>query len=138
MNAPKRNRLLCSFAALAVLATPAQATVIGYFDAAYIAMSDSIYGWICESSSPNTAPPGDFLVKRDGTFNSLSYSVATHWGHYRPDVPAAGLCGSNAYTGFQLSDWFAASDLRLYYRDGNGNLHEMNGSPKNCSALGWC
>jgi hypothetical protein len=121
-----------------VLSLPSRAAINGNFDAVYVDMVDTLTGWICESTSPNNSPPGDLVLYTGGAAGSggsehVSWPVSLHWGIYRPDVPSAGFCGSNNYTGWSAQTWIPFNtDLYLYYRDTSGGLTLLGGSPKNC------
>jgi hypothetical protein len=139
---------LCALALSAAIATaPAQAAVIGWFDAIDMQMVDNGFGWICESTDPNTAPPGNLVVYIDGPAGVgqlyLEYSVASMWGALRLDVPQSGQCGSNNNTGWNTGAAYLSAHptIHVYYRDTGGTLHELNGSPKDCTgqpAPGYC
>jgi hypothetical protein len=125
-----------------MIAATSQAAIIGSFDGVDVQMTDTAYGWICDSSSPNTQPPGD-LVMYDGPAGGggsviQGYPMSSSWGYSRPDVPAAGFCGSNAHTGFQLVGWFYPDTVYLYYKFPNNTLQQI-GTAHNCSSgPGWC
>ena len=138
------TKSVCASIAMALLgaaAAPASANILGWFDSVNVAMVDNAYGWICDSASPNTAPAGDLVVKnRNSGFTVGTYSVASSWGGYRPDVPSAGFCGSNDYTGWTVMGWFAHTDepIDVYYRFPDTTMQLLGGSGKVCNGVGWC
>ena len=132
----------------AIAAAPSQAAVIGWFDAIDVQMVDTAFGWICESTDPNTAPPGNLVIYIDGAAGGGGQlyheeAVSAVWGHPRQDVGESGLCGTNYYAGWSMGPLYLADHppVHVYYRDAGGTLHEMNGSPKDCTgqpAPGYC
>ena len=132
-----KNMLRVAIGSFVSLSLTANSAINGYFDAIHYGLVDDAYGWICDSSNPNTAPPGNLVWYSGGPAGGggtiwQENSVSFYWGFYRPDVPAAGYCGSNQYAGFGAHDWIP-STVYLYYRDTSGNLTLINGSPKICS-----
>jgi hypothetical protein len=129
-------------AACCAVSLPADAVINGYYDAVYLQMTDTANGWICESTAPGIAPPGDLVVYTGGPAGGggtlyIATSVSNAWNHSRPDVPLAGYCGTNQNTGWELVGWFDGITY-VYYRDTGGGLQLLQGSPKNCSGPGWC
>jgi hypothetical protein len=133
-----KKALACVVAA-SMAAVPSQAAIIGYFDQANINMVDSVSGWLCDSASPYTAPSGT-LELWNGTPASgtlvTSMPMSYVWGESRPDVPAAGLCGTNANTGWTMIDWFSVADnLSIYFKFPNNTWQRINGGPYDCTAF---
>lgn len=123
-------------------ASPAHAAPNGWFDCLTIGSSDSITGWICESTDPfNTASYGVLSVYVNGPAGTGSHygDYYAGGGVYRPDVPAAGFCGSNNYAGFGLAGWYwthPSTTIYLYFKDNNNNLTLLGGSPKTLTGPG--
>lgn len=121
------------------LALPANAAIFGWFDVIYVGMFDTATGWICDTADPNSVPQGSLVIYRNGTYYG-EQAVSSAWGGYRPDVPAAGYCGSNSYTGWSLSGWFTGTGVAIdvYYRHPDNSLQLIGGSGKVCNGPGIC
>jgi hypothetical protein len=125
----------------ALLSTPSQAAIIGYFDVIYVGMVDSAAGWMCDTNAPFQVPPGNLVIYIDGPVGTgeLYYEAPVSSVCYveRPDVANAGMCGGFRYTGWQTGAvWLAAHPtVHAYYRDPGGSLQELNASGKNCTGI---
>ena len=137
----KRQALKAAVALLAsAIASVAHAGIQGYFDKLNVASTDTAYGWICDTSNFSTAPAGELVIYVAGSYYG-EVEVANVWGGYRPDVPSGGFCGTNNYTGWAITGWFATPNspgTQIYYRHPGGTLELLGGSGKVCPNPGDC
>jgi hypothetical protein len=134
----RKTLLALALASALGAASSSQAAIIGYFDMINVGMTDTAYGWICDTSSPYTAPSGNLVVYVEGSYYG-EQSVTSAWGGARSDV--ASSCGRNGYAGWTIVGWLASDNspgTEIYYRLPDNSLQLLGGSGKVCTQLGNC